>query len=409
MGRRRSRPNHRGGQLNRDLREQVEQEAQRKAHSPFKQKIKPSVTDTSWKPRDPRRGRSDAALKEHKRKYTTPGGAYDNGQRYWLNQTEMVTKGDSYPRDFVGFAKDAAKVIRIVGEKFPGNQANLPIFSTDDSKVILVSGPPPTSEEEALCGVGGIGKWLERRLSPRVCSAFETVGPPPFDVGRFPNVISSRAQFRLLEAWDRVQALKPVYGLRESQRSSSPALHLGVWERYTKEPIVTGDSRQADAPCDRRQELVEALHDLCGVIKQFVIPRLRAILEWYYPGQEWIWEAMHRRILKHLGSELAEHPNFDFGGIITTVACKEGGSEKIHLDWFDNLNIFAWVTAIGDFEGANFCTPQLGGQMVSKPGSLLGARTRLLAHCCTPISGRRIVFTFFVDSCLFEKTMHELN
>ncbi|KAJ7241227.1 hypothetical protein B0H12DRAFT_46633 [Mycena haematopus] len=236
MGRRRSRPNHRGGQLNRDLREQVEQEAQRKAHSPFKQKIKPSVTDTSWKPRDPRRGRSDAALKEHKRKYTTPGGAYDNGQRYWLNQTEMVTKGDSYPRDFVGFAKDAAK-----------------------------------------------SSWFL------------------------------------------------AHHLHQKRRCS----------------VVLGGS-----------------------------------------GNGW---------------------NVDFGGVITTVECKEGGSEKIHLDWFDNLNIFAWVTAIGDFEGANFCTPQLGGQMVSKPGSLLGARTQLLAHCCTPISGRRIVFTFFVDSCLFEKTMHELN
>ncbi|KAJ6623607.1 hypothetical protein B0H10DRAFT_1716178, partial [Mycena sp. CBHHK59/15] len=76
-------------------------------------------------------------------------------------------------------------------------------------------------------------------------------------------------------------------------------------------------------------------------------------------------------------------PNFDFGGAITTVACKEGGSEKIHIDWFDSPNLFAFTTSVGDFVGANLCMPQLGGQMVSKPGSLIGARTRILAHCCS--------------------------
>ncbi|KAJ6521873.1 hypothetical protein B0H19DRAFT_1277568 [Mycena capillaripes] len=254
-----------------------------------------------------------------------------------------MTKGKSYPQEFTGFTKNAAMVVRIIGQKFPGNPADLPIFSNDDSKAVLVSSPPPTLEDEALSGVGGIAKWLEAKLCARVQAAFEKLGPPPFDVGRFPDVISNYAQYRLLQAWERVQALKPAYGAAEAQRSSSPALHLGVWERYTKKPIITGDSRQIDAPCERRQELVDALHDLCGVIKQFIVPKLRAIIDWYYPGQEWIWEAMHQRILKHLGRQLAEYPNFDFGGVITTVACKEGGSEKIHLDWFDNLNLFAWV------------------------------------------------------------------
>jgi hypothetical protein len=117
---------------------------------------------------------------------------------------------------------------------------------------------------------------------------------------------------------------------------------------------------------------------------------------------------MHARILKHLGRDLAKYPNFDFGGMITTLAVKEGGSENMHVNWFDNLNMFAWVTAIGDFEGGDFCSPQLGGRMPCKPGSLLGARTRFLAHCCTPVAGRRIVLTFFVDSCLFERTMRKL-
>ncbi|KAJ6583290.1 hypothetical protein B0H10DRAFT_1748541, partial [Mycena sp. CBHHK59/15] len=222
----------------------------------------------------------------------------------------------------------------------------------------------------------------------------------PFDIGRFPDVFSNRAQWELIRAFDAVKALEPSYGAAEAQRSDSPALHLGIWERYTSRPIITGDSRQIKAPVHKRAKLVDALHYLCGVVKVYFLPKVRAIVEWYYPGQEWVWKAMHARILKYLGRDLAKYPNFDFGGVITTFAVKEGGSEKIHIDWFDNMNMFAWVTAVGDFVGANFCSPQLGGQMACKPGSLLGGRTRFLAHCCTPIAGRRIVFTFFVDSCL---------
>ncbi|KAJ7801771.1 hypothetical protein B0H13DRAFT_1672465, partial [Mycena leptocephala] len=74
---------------------------------------------------------------------------------------------------------------------------------------------------------------------------------------------------------------------------------------------------------------------------------------------------------------------------------KEDGSEKIHIDWFDNMNMLAWVAAVGDFEGADLCSLQLGGWIPCKLGSLLGARIRFLTHCCTPVAGRRIVFTFF--------------
>ncbi|KAJ7488550.1 hypothetical protein B0H11DRAFT_2012988 [Mycena galericulata] len=396
----RTRPNHRGGKW-----KQVTQDVEAAAKKGLKPRIKHS---TSEKPRDPRRGRSEEAFKKHRQKYTSPGGAFDNGQNYWLQQIETVTVA-SYPTHFLGGDKDGTRVVAVVREEFPGNPADLPAFSADDSKILLVSTRPPTTEESALSGVGGIAKWLEPKLCLRVRAAFKKLGPPPFEIGRFPDVISDYAQYELLRAWDRVQALQPVYPPVEMQRSSAPGLHLGIWERYTTRPIITGDSRQIQAPLHRRKELMDALHDLCGVIQRFVMPKLRSIVEWYYPGLEWMWEAMHQRILKHLGRELAQYPNFDFGGLITTVACKEGGSEKIHIDWFDNLNLHAWVLAIGDFQGASFCTPQLGGQTPCKPGSLLGARTRFLAHCCTPISGRRLVFTFFTDSCLFEKTMRKLH
>ncbi|KAF8146144.1 hypothetical protein K438DRAFT_1870444 [Mycena galopus ATCC 62051] len=401
----RQRPNHRGGKRAHKEREDLAKESISKAKKSFKQRI---AENPDWKPRDPRRGRSERSLMEHRHKYLAPGGSFDRGQQHWLQKRETMIEGDAYPKHFLPFTRNAANVVAIVGQEYPGEPVDLPIFCEDDSKVVLVSSPPPTAEDESLSGPGGLGKWLEKRLRPHVLAVFEKLGPPSFDIGRFPEVFSNRAQFELIRAFDRVKALGPAYGPAEAQRSVSPALHLGVWERYTSKPIITGDSRQIDAPVDKREKLVDALHDLCGVVKAYWLPKIRAIVEWYYPGQEWVWEAMHARILKHLGRDLAKYPNFDFGGMITTLAVKEGGSEKIHVDWFDNMNMFAWVTAVGDFEGADLCSPQLGGRMPCKPGSLLGARTRFLAHCCTPVAGRRIVFTFFVDSCLFERTMCKL-
>jgi len=82
---------------------------------------------------------------------------------------------------------------------------------------------------------------------------------------------------------------------------------------------------------------------------------------------------MHARILKYLGRDLAKYPNFDFGGVITTFAVKEGGSEKIHIDWFDNMNMFAWVTAVGDFVGANFCSRSSVDRWLASPVRFLVA------------------------------------
>jgi hypothetical protein len=128
-------------------------------------------------------------------------------------------------------------------------------------------------------------------LRPHVLAAFEELGPPSFDIGHFPEVFSNRAQFELIRAFARVKALGPAYGPAEAQRSVSPALHLGVWERYTSKPIITGGSRQNDAPVDKREKLVDVVHDLCGVVKAYWLPKIRVIVEWYYPGQEWVWEA----------------------------------------------------------------------------------------------------------------------
>ncbi|KAJ6616092.1 hypothetical protein B0H10DRAFT_2038796 [Mycena sp. CBHHK59/15] len=352
--------------------------------------------------RNPKHGRSSSSLQAHRNKYLKPGGAYDNGQRYWMKHTERITAGSAFPADFLAFAKNAAMVVETVHEKYPGDPHMLPLFSTNDKNIVLISSPPPGLRDLDSMGPGGIGKWLERKLSPKQHLAFEEDGMPPFEVGRFPGVITPYVQKLLLKAFDRLKALKPEYGPIEPQRSMTPAQHFGIWEHYLSHPIITGDSRQTKAMLARRLDLVDAIHHLCGVIKEHILPKLQEIADWYFPGQRRTQDEIHRRIRKYLSRELEEYPNFDFLGLFTTIAVKEGSSERVHVDWGDNLHRYAFVFTAGDYIGGDFCVPQLGNRIAVPPGAVLAARTRLLAHCSTPAQGRRLVFTCFVDSMVFE-------
>ncbi|KAJ6610031.1 hypothetical protein B0H10DRAFT_2061698 [Mycena sp. CBHHK59/15] len=325
---------------------------------------------------NPKHGRSSSSLQAHRNKYLKPGGAYDNGQRYWMKHTECITAGSAFPVDFLAFAKNAAMVVETVHEQYPGDPHMLPLFSTNDKNIVLISSPPPGLRDLDSMGPGGIGKWLERKLSPKQHLAFEEDGMPPFEVGRFPGVITPYVQKLLLKAFDRLKALKPEYGPIEPQRSMTPAQHFGIWEHYLSHPIITGDSRQIKAMLARRPDLVDAIHHLCELIKEHILPKLQEIVDWYFPGQRRTQDEL--RICKYLSRDLEEYPNFDFLGLFTTIAVKEGSSERVHVDWGDNLHRYAFVFTAGDYIGGDF------------------------SHCSTPAQGRCLVFTCFVDSMLFE-------
>ncbi|KAJ6622410.1 hypothetical protein B0H10DRAFT_2013854 [Mycena sp. CBHHK59/15] len=341
--------------------------------------------------RNPKHGRSSSSLQAHRNKYLKPGGAYDNGQRYWMKHTERITAGSAFPADFLAFTKNAAMVVETVHEKYPRDPHMLPLFSTNDKNIVLISCPPPGLRDLDSMGPGGIGKWLEHKPSPKQHLVFEEDGMPPFEVGRFPGVITLYVQKLLLKVFDRLKALKPEYRPIEPQRSMTPAQHFGIWEHYLSHPIITGDSRQIKAMLARRLELVDAIH-LCGVIKEHILPKLQEIADWYFLGQHRTQDELN----------LEEYPNFDFLGLFTTIAVKEGSSERVNVDWGDNLHRYAFVFMAGDYIGADFCVPQLGNRIAVPPGAVLAACTRLLAHCSNPAQGCCLVFTGFVDSMLFE-------
>lgn len=91
----------------------------------------------------------------------------------------------------------------------------------------------------------------------------------------------------------------------------------------------------------------------------------------------------------------------DFGGGFFTVAIKEGSSERLHIDFNDHPLSLTWMVPLGDWTGGDFLAPQTGEVIPVRSGQVLGAMTRTLVHCGTPITrGRRLVLTCFTDHTL---------
>lgn len=108
------------------------------------------------------------------------------------------------------------------------------------------------------------------------------------------------------------------------------------------------------------------------------------------------------RVHQYLEHKYQLRPNLDMGGPFFAIAAKESGSGVVHIDWNDDRALYAFVFAVGDWEGGEFCAPQLGIKIPIRPGQVLAVLARVLAHFSAPVtSGRRIVFTCFTDRLLF--------
>ncbi|KAK7458175.1 hypothetical protein VKT23_010083 [Stygiomarasmius scandens] len=95
----------------------------------------------------------------------------------------------------------------------------------------------------------------------------------------------------------------------------------------------------------------------------------------------------------------------DFKGAFLCIAIKEGSSEVFHLNWQDDPNSLAWIAPLGKgWVGGDFYLPQLNMRIPIHPGQVLGAQTRRLIHCGSPVkNGRRIVVTCFSDRGTLKK------
>ena len=102
-----------------------------------------------------------------------------------------------------------------------------------------------------------------------------------------------------------------------------------------------------------------------------------------------------------LVDELVNCP-FILDGAFFTVAVKEGSSELIHLNFNDDLNGITWIVPLDNWKGGKLCVSQLGMKIPICPGQMLGAMTRILAHCSASVKCCRLILTLIVNKTLLK-------
>lgn len=82
-----------------------------------------------------------------------------------------------------------------------------------------------------------------------------------------------------MSAWDNLLLTGVKFPSGKENRSSTPALHLGIWEVYSKRPYVSEDSR-AQAP-----GVIAAIDKFLYLIGELIAPKLNNLLKSQYPVQ----------------------------------------------------------------------------------------------------------------------------
>ncbi|KAG2142183.1 hypothetical protein BD769DRAFT_1349287, partial [Suillus cothurnatus] len=149
-------------------------------------------------------------------------------------------------------------------------------------------------------------------------------------------------------------------------------------------------------------EAIEAIDMLLCFIKTCIAGTIGGVFKQHAPAQ---WEALcgvQNHVLNELESQFEWGPNLNMGGAFFMVAAKEAGSGIMHIDWNDVFAIYAFVFAVGDWEGGKFCAPQLGIKIPVRPGQVLAVLACVMAHFSALVTkGCRIVFACFTDQLLF--------
>ncbi len=156
---------------------------------------------------------------------------------------------EEYPGHFVGGPMNAAKVTETIQNLYPGLiTRDLPSVTTIGRFYI-----PTPIKRHAL--------------------------HPPYLIARFDQVVKQSVNERLIAAWDNLLQAGIRFPKPHLSRSSTPALHLGIWEAYSKQPFVTSDSRAQSS------DVIVAMDKFLYLIRQLIAPKLLNLLKRDYPQQ----------------------------------------------------------------------------------------------------------------------------
>ena len=198
-----------------------------------------------------------------------------------------------FPDHFAGWKRDRKLVAQKAAEGGWLDPSELPDITTDDRLKLFIKTKDPTPEQLEKFGPNQYPQWLLKKdfADPSQRALLFSDSAPKWLAIRFPDVIPPKTQQKLLASWDRVIAVGLRFPKATTQRSSTPAVHLGVWSLYSTTPCITADSRQKVVPRNRtsssillartkEKQVTARLDAFLGVIKKSVVPKLESLVDW---------------------------------------------------------------------------------------------------------------------------------
>ncbi|KAK7443178.1 hypothetical protein VKT23_015776 [Stygiomarasmius scandens] len=295
-----------------------------------------------------------------------------------LDETTAYFESRDYSGDIPGDCRSGQKILDLVAEVFGD----------------------VTPDELKSAPEDGILIWK----TPQ-CMLDSSPSIPPVSLIRLHNILGTDDINLIIDFYDtliRSGFRIPREKNGDRNRSFTDGVHLGVWQLYSSEPMITSSSRFLK---QRSSDVLELLDKFLMLLRNILAPIIRSIYQIHLPHLWARQQKAHRYVNANIRpTHQAEYESrlaLDFNGAFFGAAVKEGSSEIFHVDWNDDPNTLTWIVPLGDgWEGGEFCVPQLNTKVPVKQGQLIGALTRRLIHCGTPTQGRRLVLTLFCDRYL---------
>lgn len=163
---------------------------------------------------------------------------------------------DSFPSEFVGIRTDGKTVRKLANELYPE-----------------LTGPWPPPSYTVIPEDGRYLVRLSRKARRKLPKDH-----PPYVIIRAVQVVPEDVQDSLVALWLRMNALGVKFpAAKRDNRSSTPALHTGVWHLSSPNPMVSVDTRQED-PVVR-----ELLEEFLSIVRVRIAPTIRRLIALYCP------------------------------------------------------------------------------------------------------------------------------
>jgi hypothetical protein len=101
---------------------------------------------------------------------------------------------------------------------------------------------------------------------------------PPYLALRFDKIFRKPShEIEILNAWDDLKAAGVKFPKSDKSRSSTPALHLGIWQRYRNKPYISSDTRE------QTPLAIAKMDDFLSLIIKYISPRILDFLRDEFP------------------------------------------------------------------------------------------------------------------------------